>query len=230
MVICHLQFVKANRFGLSLSSEVCLQKSAAANDMAVVKQQEACYAALGKAFSQSNSYNQKFEDWFSQELRFLLQGPAQCTPETLGARLLNVRATILLGACFSALPLQLWQEALSQLVHNLHHPDVVVKLTSVVALSMLLFEILTELEVSSITNSCFFATLLIYVIVFCTSQRYARLALLMGRILGFPPLVYPNHSSYIEGDMIRLLDQQARCLVSDQEEDRHHLSIQFTFL
>lgn len=116
-------------------------------DMPLIRQQEACYAALGKAFSQSNAYNERFEQWFVQELQPLLAGPRECTLQTLGDRLLMVRATILVGACFSALSGPSWQEALTCLVRNLGHEDVVVKLSSVVALSMLLFEVLTELEV-----------------------------------------------------------------------------------
>ena len=57
---------------------------------------------------------------------------------------------MLLGSCFSTLSMELWREAISQLVTNLHFPDVVVKLTSVVVLSILLYDILTELEVRHI--------------------------------------------------------------------------------
>ena len=117
--------------------------------MATIIQQEACYAAIGKVFTQNNSYNDQFEDWYSRELRFLLQPPQDSSPATLGRRLLTARATILVGSCFSALSLANWREAFTQLVNNLHYQDVVIKLTSVVALSMLLFEILTEVEVNS---------------------------------------------------------------------------------
>lgn len=111
----------------------------------VIIQQEACYAAMGKAISSSNSYNQVFEGWYKEELMGILGCP--CSPGSLGDRILVARATLLVGSCFSALSLELWRDALSRLVQNLHHSDTVIKLTSIVALSMVLFELLSELEV-----------------------------------------------------------------------------------
>ena len=126
---------------------VVLQQTQQSPEMGLIIQQEACYAAIGKVFTQSNSYNERFEDWYARELRYLLRPPQDSGPAALGNRILTARATILVGSCFSALTLENWREAFTQLVKNLHYQDVVIKLTSVVALSMLLYEVLQEVEV-----------------------------------------------------------------------------------
>ncbi|KAK9845638.1 hypothetical protein WJX84_002303, partial [Apatococcus fuscideae] len=124
---------------LGLAQQLQTQPASAQRDLA----QEACYRAIGEGFMHSAEHV-SFADWYSQELRFLLQAPPS---RDISSNALRARALWLIGACGSDLPQNLWEEALLLVAQHMQASDLVVALTAIAALMPLLTIILEEEQV-----------------------------------------------------------------------------------